>query len=105
VGQIMAAGGRREEIDARVKAWERELERLRVALANAPEAVNAKHQTAFEGLYRRKEVAKSRWEAIRGVYRPDAAAIECCNEALAAMEAAWVKARSMLAEVLAGNAA
>jgi hypothetical protein len=101
----MVAIGRREEIDAKIKAWERELERLRVALANAPEAVNAKHQTDFVGLYGRKEVVKSRWEAIRGVYRPDAAAIQRCDEALAAMEAAWVKAQSMLADVLAGNAA
>lgn len=101
----MAAGGRREEIDAKIKAWERELERLRVALANAPEPVNAKHRTDFVGLYRRKEIAKSRWEAIRGVYRPDAAAIQRCDEALAAMEEAWTKSQSMQAEVLATRTA
>ena len=96
----MAAGGRREGIDAKIALWERDLERLRVALANAPEALDAKHRPTFVDLYRRKEVAKSRWEAIRGVYRPEAQAIRRCEEAFAAMEAAWPLARAILAEVL-----
>jgi hypothetical protein len=101
----MAAGGRREEIDAKIKAWERDLERLRVALANAAEDVSAKHRTDFAGLYRRKEAVKSRWEAIRGVYRPDAGAVRSFEEALAAMEAEWGKADGMLEEVLSAGAA
>ena len=95
----MAAGGRREDIDAKIAMWERELERLRVALASAPEALNVQHHPTFVELYRQKEVAKSRWEAIRGVYRPEAQAIRRCEEALAAMEAAWPTARTMLTEM------
>jgi len=96
----MATDRRREEIDAKFAAWERDLERLRVALANAPEAVNAKHHDAFVTLYRQKELAKSAWEAIRGVYRPDAEAVRCCDEALARMETAWAQAESTLTELL-----
>ncbi len=101
----MAAGGRREEIDAKIAIWERDLERLRVALANAPESLNAKHHPAFVELYRRKEVAKARWEAIRGVYRPEAQGVRRCEDALAAMEAAWPQAHAMLIEVLPVRAA
>ena len=96
----MATDRRREEIDAKFSAWERDLERLRVALANAPEAVNAKHHDAFVKLYRQKELAKLTWEAIRGVYRPDAEAVRGCDEALATMETAWTKAESILTELL-----
>jgi len=101
----MAGGGRREEMDAKIALWERDLERLRVALANAPEALNAQHHPTFVELYRRKEVAKSRWEAIRGVYRPEAQAVGHFEDALAAMEAAWPKAHAMLTEVLPIRAA
>jgi hypothetical protein len=101
----MATDRRREEIDAEFAAWERDLERLRVALANAPEAVNAKHHDAFVKLYRQKEIAKSAWEAIRGVYRPDAEAVRCCDGALATMETAWAKAEPLLAELLPVRAA
>lgn len=101
----MAEGGRREEIDARIARWERDLERLRVALANATDTVNAKHHPTFVELYQRKEVAKSRWEAIRGVYRPDAQAVRRCEDALAAMEAAWLQAQAMLTDVLAMQSA
>ncbi len=96
----MAEGGRREEIDAKIARWERELERIRVALANASDAVNARHHSSFVELYRLKEVAKSRWETIRGVYRPDARAVQRCEDTLAAVEAAWQAARPMLAEML-----
>ena len=96
----MATGGRREETDTSIAVWERELEELRVALANAPDAVNAAYHRDFVELYRRKEIAKSRWEAIRGVYRPDAEAVRRCDEALAAMKAAWARARTMRTEVL-----
>ena len=100
----MARGGRREEIDTNIVAWERELEELRVALANAPDAVNAAYHQDFVALYRQKEVAKSRWEAIRGVYRPDAEAVRRCDEALAAMEAAWPQAEAMRTEIRRGRA-
>lgn len=96
----MATGGRREEVDARIAHWERELERLRVALANAPEPLNARHQPAFVEAYRRKEVAKSCWEAVRGVYRPDRQAVRQCDEALAALEAVWPGVHAMMTEVL-----
>jgi hypothetical protein len=100
----MAAGGRREEIDTKIAHWERDLERVRVALANAPDALNAQHHAAFVGLCRRKEVAKSRWEAIRGVYRPESDAVRRCEDGLTAMEALWPQAQAMLAEVLPARA-
>ena len=96
----MAPGGGRKEIDAKFAAWERDLERLRVALANAPEAANAKYHDAFVELYRQKERAKSVWEAIRGVYRPDAEAVRCCDEALTALETAWAEATSIRTALL-----
>ncbi len=71
----MATGSRREEIDAKIKAWERELERLRLALARAPEGEEAKHRGAFVELYRKKEIAKSRWQGVKGVYRPEPEAL------------------------------
>lgn len=95
----MTTGGRREENDARIARWERELEHVRIGLANAPDVLNAKHHPTFVDLYRRKEVVKSRWEAIRGVYRPDPDAVRRCDEALGAMEAAWAAAHGMFAEV------
>jgi hypothetical protein len=97
----MTAGGRREAIDAKIAFWERALEGLRVSLANAPDAINTKHHPTFVALYGRKEVVKSRWEAIRGVYRPDADAVRRCDEALVAMEAAWAVAQGLLGEVRA----
>lgn len=101
----MAAGGRREEIDGKIKAWERDLERLRVALANASDDVNVKYRMDFVGLYRRKEIVKSRWEAIRGVYRPDAAAVQSFEEALAAMEVEWIKGHAALQQACSAGAA
>ena len=99
----MSTGGHREAIDEKIAAWERELERLRVALANAPDAVNARHHSGFVALYRQKEVVKSRWEVIRGVYRPEAEAVHRFEDALAAMDAAWMSAQPMLAEVLSSS--
>jgi len=96
----METGGRREVIDAQIAAWERDLERLRVALANAPDPLNAKYHASFVELYEQKEVAKSRWEAIRGVYRPEVEAVRRSEDALAALKAVWPKAEAMLAEVL-----
>ena len=101
----MATGGKREEIDAKIKAWERDLERLRVALARAPEPVHARYHPGFTELYRAKEVVKSHWEEIRGVYRPEPAAAQHFHEALAAVEAAWRAARHMLDDVLKPMAA
>ena len=97
----MATGGRREEADARVKEWEQGLERLRLWLANAPEAVHLNHQPQFAELYRRKEVAKSRWEALRGVYQPTPEAVRRFEEAWADMESAWREAQALFAEMSA----
>ncbi|MGE5849671.1 MAG: hypothetical protein ACM362_06060 [Candidatus Methylomirabilota bacterium] len=96
----MASDGRREEMDAKIKAWERELERLRVALARAPESVYVQYYPQFVEVYREKEVVKSRWEAIRGVYRPDITELERFQEALSAMEKIWATTQPMFAEVL-----
>jgi len=101
----MAGGGRRDEVDAKITGWEKDLERLRVALAGAPESVHDAHHQHFTDLYRCKEVVKSRWELVRGVYRPDPTAVQRFEEALAAMEAAWEKAQPMLAGVPALRAA
>lgn len=96
----MAMGEKRDEVDAKIRAWERELEWLRVVLAGAPEAVHTAHHQRFVGLYRQKEVLKSRWEMLRGTYQPDPEAVGEVEEALAAMEAAWANASAMLAELL-----
>jgi hypothetical protein len=96
----MATTGRRSAIDDKIKGWERELERLRVGLAAGPEGVHAAHQERFVRLYRQKEVLKSRWEAIRGVYRPDPEALTRFEQALAAMEAAWAEAAPSLSAAL-----
>ncbi len=101
----MATGGKRDEIDAKIKGWERELESFRVVLARAPESVHARYYADFVELYRAKEVVKSRWEAVRGVYQPEAAAVHGFEEALSAMEAAWSAAQPMLADVLKAQAA
>jgi hypothetical protein len=96
----MAGSGRREEIDAKIKAWELELERLRLALGAAPEPVHAAHYPGFVKLYLQKEVVKSRWEVIRGAYRPAPEATRRFEAALADMEAAWAAAGPLRAEVL-----
>ncbi len=101
----MAAGGKREEMDARIKAWEGGLERVRLALARAPDSVHARYTPHFTELYRAKEILKSRWEAIRGVYRAEPEAIQRFEEALAAMESAWATAQPILADVLKPQAA
>jgi hypothetical protein len=101
----MATGGKREEIDAKIKGWERDLEQLRLALARAPEPVHAEYQAGFVEVYRAKEIVKSRWEAIRGVYRPEPVVIERFEEALAAMEDTWTGARSMFTDVVKPQAA
>ena len=101
----MATGGKREEIDAKIKTWERELERVRLALARAPESVHDRYHPSFTEVYRAKEIVKSHWEAVRGVYRPEPAAIQRFQEALEAMEAAWAAAQPMLADVLKPQAA
>ncbi len=97
----MAAGGRREEIDAQIKGWERELEKLRLKLARAPEEVEAKYAGAFIELYRKKETVKSSWERLRGVYLPEPEAVRQFEKARADMEAAWSAALPIFAEVLA----
>jgi len=96
----MATGGKREEVDAKIKGWERDLEQLRLALARAPESVHAKHQAGFVEVYRAKEIVKSRWEAIRGVYQPEPEAIRGFQEALAAMEDAWASAHSAFTSLM-----
>jgi hypothetical protein len=95
----MAAGRRREEIDAKIARWEKDLERLRVALVNAPEDLNAKHHPTFVELYRRKEVAKSRWEAIRGVW-PEAQGCDVVKTRWPPLRLQWPQAHATLTEVL-----
>ncbi len=87
----MAASGKRDAIDAKIREWERELEHMRVGLAAGPEDRHAAQEQRFVALYRRKEVVKSRWEAIRGVYRPDAAAVAQFEQAWKDMEDAWAQ--------------
>ncbi len=87
----MASTDRRNAMDEKIKTWEQELERYRVGLAGGPEAVHAAHAERFVRLYKQKEVLKSRWEAIRGVYRPEKAAVARFEEALSAMEADWAE--------------
>jgi hypothetical protein len=99
-GRTMTTGGKREEIDAKITGWECELERWRVALARAPESAHTRYSPSFAEAYRAKEVVKSRWEAVRGVYEPEPAAIRRFQEALEAMEAAWAAARPVLADLL-----
>ena len=101
----MAIGEKRDEIDAKIKAWERELERLRIVLAGAPEAVHTAYHLRFVGLYLQKEILKSRWEMLRGAYQPDPEVVGEFAKALAATEAAWANAAPMLAELLPGTAA
>ena len=101
----MATGGKRDEIDAKIREWERELERVRVALARAPEPVHHRYYQNFVELYGNKEVVKSRWEAVRGVYQPEAAAVHAFEGALSVMETAWRAAQPMLDEVLKPQAA
>ncbi len=97
----MAGAGKREAMDRRIKEWERELERMRIVLAAAPEALHAQHQDSFVRLYRAKEVLKSRWEAIRGIYRPEVAALERFEQALKIMDAAWAETAPVLKAVVA----
>jgi hypothetical protein len=101
----MATGGKREEIDAKIKGWERELECVRLALARAPDSVHDRYHPTFTEVYRAKEILMSRWEAVRGVYQPEPAAVERFREALESMEAAWAAAQPMFADVLALQAA
>jgi hypothetical protein len=101
----MSSGRIRDEQDERLKTWERELERLRVALARAPDVVHAQYSPEFTALYRAKEIAKFRWEAIRGVYRPGPVEIKEVEAAFEAMEKAWAAAPAMIASVLAHAAA
>ena len=101
----MATGGKREEIDAKIEGWERELEPVRLALARAPDSVRDRYYPIFTEVYRAKEIVKSRWEAVRGVYQPEPAAVERFREALESMEAAWAAAQPMVADVLALQAA
>ncbi len=101
----MAIGGRREEMDAKLKGWERELEKLRLALARAPDEKADRLSAAFVELYRKKESVKSSWERVRGVYLPEPEAIRQLEKALAEMEAAWSAAQPMFAEVCGGQTA
>ncbi len=93
-------GGRRTEVDGRLMAWEAELEAVRVRLGSGPDSLHAAHAQAFEELYRRKEVLRSRWEAIRGVYRPEASAVQGFETALSAMEEAWAAAALVRTAIL-----
>ncbi len=95
----MATGGRRDAIDAKLKGWERELEKLRLMLARTPDEIAARHSGTFVELYRKKESAKSHWERVRGVYHPESESVRQAEKALAEMEAAWSAAQPMFAEV------
>lgn len=96
----MASEGKRAEMDEKIKAWEHDLERLRLALARGPAELHERLGRRFTDLYRAKEVVKARWEAVRGVYRPAPAERAQFEEALRAMEAAWAAEQSMVSEVL-----
>jgi hypothetical protein len=96
----MATGGKRAEVDERIKGWEQELERLRLALAQGPPEMHERFGDRFVALYRAKETAKSRWEAVRGVYRPEPEDLRRFEEALRAMETAWTVEQSLLSEAL-----
>jgi hypothetical protein len=96
----MASGGKRAEIDGKITAWEQELERVRLALARGPAELHERFGQRFTDLYRAKEVAKARWEAVRGVYGPEPAEVTRFEEALGAMEAAWIVDQSMVSEIL-----
>lgn len=95
----MAAGGKRETIDGKIKAWENELERVRLALARAPNSVHERCHQTFVEVYRAKEIVKSRWESVRGVYHPEPAAIQQFHDALEAMEKAWTIAQPNFADL------
>ena len=101
----MATGGMRGETDAKIKEWERELERVRLALARAPDSVYDRYHPTFTEVYRVKEILKSRWEAVRGVYQAEPPALERFQEALKSMQAAWTAAQPMFVEVLKSPAA
>jgi len=96
----MAAGDKREQIDLRIKAWESELERIRLALARAPDSMHDRYHPTFREVYGAKEIVKSRWEAVRGVYQPEPAAIQRLQDALEAMEKAWAIAQPKFADLL-----
>jgi hypothetical protein len=96
----MTAGGKREQIDRRIKAWESELEHIRLALARAPDSVHDRCHPTFTEVYRAKEIVKSRWEAVRGVYQPEPAAIQRLQDALETMEKAWASAQPKFADLL-----
>ncbi len=89
----------------KIKAWERDLEKLRLALARAPEEAEAEYAGAFVELYRKKEIAKSRWELVRGAYLPEPEAVRQFEKALGEMDAAWSAAQPMVAEVLGAKTA
>ena len=92
----MASSGKRDAVDAEIKEWERELERMRVGLAAGNDDLHAAQGQRFVALYRQKEIVKSRWETIRGVYRPDPDAVAHFEHALKAMEAAWAESAPLL---------
>jgi hypothetical protein len=96
----MASSGNRAEVDGRISVWEQDLERLRLALAQGPPEVHERFGQRFVDLYRAKETVKSRWEAVRGVYRPEPGDLMRFEEALRAMEAAWTAERPLVSEVL-----
>jgi len=100
----MATGGKRAEVDGRIKAWEQELERLRLALAQGPPELHERFGPRFVALYHAKEAVKSRWEAVRGVYRPEPGDLLRFEEALHAMETAWTAEQSLVSEVLSPRA-
>ena len=96
----MTTDGAQEEIAGKLKAWERELERVRLALARAPDSIHDRYQSTFIEVYRAKEVLRSRWEAARGGYQKDRDAIHGVQDALDDMEKAWEAAQPLFATVL-----
>ena len=96
----MTADGPREEMAAKLKAWECELERVRLALARAPDSIHDRHYSGFIEVYRAKETVRSRWEAVRGRYQAEPDAIRRLQDAFEAMEKVWAEAQPMFAAVL-----
>lgn len=99
----MATAGKREAIDAQFKAWEERIEALRVQVARMPEEEERRFHPILVELARLKEVAKSRWERVRGAPWVPAEERRLFEESYAALEQAMQGAPQLPAEGGAGK--